>query len=378
METWSAHQLVTAAEPSLGPAIAEQLRRYSTQLRRQELPVIFSLQHLAKITGVQYQTLHDTVRRRREAANYRMYAVSKRSGGRRFIHAVCGELKAVQQFINAEILQRCKPHPCSYAFHSSGGIRQCAAAHCGARWLFQFDLADFFYDVTEVDVYRIFHGLGYRRLLAFEMARLCTTTRLPKTFLQLPATRRRDLTQVGDHEVDRIRPYQRHQRGVLPQGAPSSPMLANLAAAALDCTITEYADNNGLVYTRYADDITLSARDLRYDRARIRRQVISMIRKCGFRENPNKCRIAGPGSKKVVLGLLVDGESPRASRETYRQIDRLVYGVRKFGGKAAAAHFGFESEYGFRNHLAGLVAFIKSVDLDRWNELSEVLRHVGI
>ena len=75
-------------------------------------------------------------------------------------------------------------------------------------------------------------------------------------------------------------------------------MLANLAAAALDSTIAQYADHNGLVYTRYADDITLSARDFDMAERAFRRQIIRMIRKCGFRENSAKCRIAGPGFKK--------------------------------------------------------------------------------
>ena len=109
-----------------------------------------------------------------------MFAVRKRSGGRRFIHTPTKHLLTVQQFINTCILQRVPIHPSAFAFHRRGGIRKCAAVHCGAKWLFQFGLTDFFYDITEVDVFRVFQGLGYGRLLAFELARICTTTRLPE------------------------------------------------------------------------------------------------------------------------------------------------------------------------------------------------------
>jgi RNA-directed DNA polymerase len=179
MEAWSAHHHYREAERTLGKDRAERLRGYSQRLQRSGLPVVFTLRHLSKIVGVDYTFLRATVERRRETANYRMFAIKKRSGGRRFIHAVSGDLFLTQQFINANILRFLKPHYAAYAFHSQGGIRECAAVHCGARWIFQYDLRNFFYDVSEADVYAVFSEAGYRPLLAFELARICTTTRLP-------------------------------------------------------------------------------------------------------------------------------------------------------------------------------------------------------
>ncbi len=117
MEAWSAHQLYREAEAKLGLEAASRLRGYAEALMDSGLPVIFSLGHLSKITRVGYHVLRDTVERRRESANYRMFAVRKRDGGRRFIHAVSGELLAVQQFINSEILQKTRPHTAAFAFH---------------------------------------------------------------------------------------------------------------------------------------------------------------------------------------------------------------------------------------------------------------------
>lgn len=370
MEAWSTHQLIQQGKDALDTASLTSLRQYAQALKAQRLPVVFTLNHVAKITGVPYPVLLNTVNRKRETANYKMFAISKRSGGRRHIHAVHKHLHRVHQFINQEILQQVKPHYAAQAFHPGGGIRQCAQMHCGARWLFQFDLQDFFYSVNETAVYEVFKGLGYKPLLAFEFARLCTTTRLPQSKKSLLAI---------DHRAKHLKKYKLYSLlnkpiGVLPQGAATSPMLSNLVAMPMDQTLEKLANELGAVYTRYADDITLSLTEQLpsgITTGDIHRKITRAITQHGFELNKKKTRVAGPGSKKVVLGLLVDGQSPRLSKQMYKRIERLLYACGKFGLEATAKHEGFDSVLGFENHLAGLIAFTKDVDVERWGEFSQ-------
>ena len=71
--------------------------------------------------------------------------------------------------------------------------------------------------------------------------------------------------------------------GVLPQGAPTSPMLSNLVAKNLDEDLYEYSQNNNFIYSRYADDLTFSAFMLPSKSiALIKREIIHIIRKNGF------------------------------------------------------------------------------------------------
>lgn len=88
-------------------------------------------------------------------------------------------------------------------------------------------------------------------------------------------------------------------------------------------------------------------------------------------ENVSKIRVAGPGSKKIVLGLLVDGNVPRLSKQTYKRIERHLYSIKKFGLSEVARHEKFDSPIGFYNHVAGLIAFVKDVDNARWLEFSQ-------
>lgn len=174
--------------------------------------------------------------------------------------------------------------------------------HCGARWLFQFDLQDFFYSVNEIAVYNVFKGLGYKPLLAFELARLCTTTRLPKHKKHL---------LLSSHRSERFKGYRfyhsaRTPVGVLPQGAATSPMLSNLVAKQMDQAFATLSDELGAVYTRYADDITLSLAERLPDgvtTGTIYRRVQQIIKGHGFQSNKNKTRVAGPGSKKGCTRL---------------------------------------------------------------------------
>jgi len=359
MGTWSAHHLFGKAEAQLGDAAALDLSRYAQRLRNRGLPVIFTLGHLAKITNIDYEFLHETVNRKREVTNYRMFAIRKRSGGRRFIHAVSGKLSTVQHFLNKEVLSKIHPHPASYAYHRNGGIRACAERHCGARWLLHFDLKDFFFTIHEARVYKIFRMMGYRELLSFELAILCTTTRLPRSLSHYV------IRHPSREAYSSNWPYREYRYiGVLPQGAPTSPMLSNRAAYEMDEDLDRFATELGLVYTRYADDLTFSAYELPrgWSIGKLKFQVERMIEKNGFRVNPSKFSVSGPGSRIIVLGMLVDGDRPRLSKWMRHRIDRLLYSIEKFGWAKVARFDKFDSLYGFYNHVQGLIAYLQDAD----------------
>lgn len=367
MEVWSLHQLHNESVEKLGVNAAISLRRYSENLKGSNLPTIFTLNHLAKITGVTYHFLRSTVLRNRELANYKMYAIRKKSGGFRHIHSVSGKLLKVQTFINEEILQHTTVSRSSYAFSKNSGIKLCAQVHCGARWIFKFDLENFFYSINEYQVYKVFKNLGYTSLLSFELARICTTTRLPKTLYNL-------LKESHSHFFGDYKFYNKNiYLGVLPQGAPTSPMLSNLVAKNLDNSLKNLASTYGLTYTRYADDLTFSTPvnlPSNLSIGELQRKIVSEIRKQGFKENKKKTVVLGPGSRKIVLGLLVDTNEPRLSKAMLKRIDRLVHASNKFGIIEVARNEGFDSPIGFFNHVSGLISFVKHIDERKYEYFS--------
>lgn len=77
-----------------------------------------------------------------------------------------------------------------------------------------------------------------------------------------------------------------------------------------------------------------------------------------------------------MLGLLIDTETPRISKEMYKRIDRYLYAIAKHGIESVSIHEEFDSALGLYNHVEGLIAFTKDVDKIRWQEFNNRFRMV--
>ncbi|MBB4637515.1 retron-type reverse transcriptase [Longimicrobium terrae] len=282
------------------------------------LPVILTLRHLSVLTDVPYKYLRDVVSR--QAGDYKRVLLKKRVPGRtrhREISIPNPVLAGVQKWINENILQFTSAHPLSYAYHPESQAVFAATPHCGCRWLLKVDLTDFFHSISESDVYAVFKSLGYSPLLAFELARL--TTMLSASSRPAPA----DFTERWSS----IPAYACEKQGVLPQGAPTSPMLSNLVMRDLDEGLAQLAEAAGYTYTRYADDLAFStAKDVGLEHVqRLRKSVLLKLAKSGFSGNLRKTVIRGPGARRMVLGILVDGHEPRLAREYKDALRQHLY-----------------------------------------------------
>lgn len=320
---------------------------------------VLSLKHLSHMTGASYIYVREIVQRRRDP--YTEFPVAKNGGtSLRLISAPELPLMSVQRWILEHILNRIPPTPYSYAYTPGRSIAGCANRHVGAHWLIKLDLHDFFHSVSEEQVYQTFRSLHYSRLVSFELARLCT--RHPGSIY--PSNRPKRSNYIS------IPTYSTRHKGFLAQGAPTSGILANLAMAAVDAELAQLAARFGLEYTRYADDLTFSsASSSRVQAARIIGEASGILRRSGFNVHRKKTKVIPPGSRHVVLGLLVDGDRVRLTRDFRRRLLLHIDRSEKFGIVDHAAHRGFVSVVGFINHVNGLIAFAHDVDHEWANEV---------
>lgn len=334
-----------------------------------KLPAILTLGHLAKRTGVDYVVLRGLVTGFCSHP-YRHFKIRKRVAGPkeniryRNISVPTPNLYRVQRWIAAHVLRSVPVHEASHAFSPGSNIVKCAEKHCGAKWMIKLDILDFFGSISEMQAYRVFLSLGYQPLVSFEMGRLCThhpKHDMPPDYVssrfQIPSSRVKNRNRV-------IESYNHPYMGSLPQGAPTSPMLANLAMRDVDEKISAIASRFGLSYTRYSDDLTFSTRN-DFDRQQaslLIHEIAKLLIKRGLMLNRQKTAVIPPGARKIVLGLLVDGDQPRLSRSFKDRIRQHLYYLEKFGPDQHVSKRGFDSIGGFFRHLKGLIDFAHMIE----------------
>jgi RNA-directed DNA polymerase len=337
---------------TLENALAALARIKATDSR---ITPVLTLRHFSVMTGLPYLFLRRTVARRGNA-QYRFVYLKKRIPGRsamRMISIPPPSLISAQRWLVDHVLRYTTVHPASFAFHPESSPVQCAEQHPNTKWLLKVDIEDFFHSVSEGTVTTIFSQLGFPKLLAFEFARLCTIG-LDRGKGKNPAPHKGPIVfYASDYE------------GCLPQGAPTSPMLANLAMLEVDTLLARLAEEQGMRYSRYADDLAFSAntdRSLAQMR-RLQRDVCRILNDFGFRQNLRKTVIRGPGSRRIVLGMLVDGPTPRLQhaykdmiRSHLHYISSPDHGPAKH---ALARKTGTSSLY---HHVRGLIGWAQQVE----------------
>ncbi|MCH2182619.1 MAG: reverse transcriptase family protein [Mariniblastus sp.] len=230
-------------------------------------------------------------------AVYHEFSIAKRSGkGRRKINAPEASLKRLQRRILKRLLGRLEPHPAATGFRRGESFVTNAVRHRGREVVIHIDLVDFFPSISAERVEKYFRTIGWSRSASRTLTRLVT-----------------------------------HQ-DVLPQGAPTSPCLSNLVCRSLDSRLSKYLVKYDAVYTRYADDMTIS---LNGDSASAVRTVIdvvlSIIRSEGFRPHlgqKKKLDVRRQHQRQSVTGLVVN-QQVNLPRETRRWLRAVAHRGRK-------------------------------------------------
>lgn len=372
------HYRMQALDHGGDPTVVDNAVRTGalTIMRYADRPPVFSLRHLAHMAKVRYQNLRTIVSRQIDP--YRLIRIHKRvtspSNRYRIICIPVSPLLRAQRWVAENILRTTTPHHASTAFAPGNDIVSAADVHTNARWLIKLDVQNFFESISEISVFRVFLSLGYQPLVAFELARLCTRVRMGPGVCRNPRWRSHSFRY-------RIPSYRSSDLGYLPQGAPTSPMLSNLSMVDFDEKVDAIATARGLRYSRYADDICLSTHSSTFSRnqaVEVVRMVCKAMIQYGLSPNRAKTQIRSPGCRKIVLGLLVDGPSPRLPREFKSRLRMHLYYLNhpRIGPAGHAENRRFQSIIGLRSHVRGLIAHAHLVEpryaAARLNEFNDI------
>jgi retron-type reverse transcriptase len=295
--------------------------------------------------------------------HYYYRVLAKRSGDIRLIEAPKRRLKKIQRQILTAILDPIPPHPAAHGFLQGRSIRSFASPHVGKRVVLRMDLQDFFPCITAASIQAIFRTAGYPEPVADLLGGVCTNS-VPSAVWRQPHL-----------EVDPAQLWQLkdlYRRSHLPQGAPTSPALANLCAYRFDCRLLGLAHSAGADYTRYADDLAFSG-DEEFDRqaARFSIHVASILLEEGFRANHRKTRIMRRGTRQSLAGL-VTNQTLNIRRKDLDQLKATLTNCARLG-PASQNH---EAHPDFRAHLHGRIGFVESVNPARGAQLRRIFYEI--
>ncbi|MGC6768815.1 retron Ec67 family RNA-directed DNA polymerase/endonuclease [Enterococcus sp. LJL51] len=271
--------------------------------------------------------------------SYQTFEIKKRNGGIRIIHAPNDELKFVQKRLVKLLWTTQKKawrennakSNISHAFEKKKSIITNARIHRNKRFLLNVDLEDFF--------------------SSFHFGRV-------KGFFE------KDNTFKVPKEVALIIAQLTCYQGVLPQGAPSSPIITNLICKIMDFRILKLAKQFKLDYSRYADDLTFSTNNKIFlgQETVFLKKLNEEIERAGFKINNEKTRLQFNCSRQEVTGLIVN-KKINVPREYYKNTRAMAYSLYKNG------EFMINNVSGNINQLEGRFAFINQ--LDKWNNKLE-------
>lgn len=342
------------------PRIEVWLTTSTTTVRRPfHTPVLDDAGQLADLLDIsidELATLADTrltARRARSerVAHYRYRWLSRPTGGR-LLEEPKPRLKAVQRALLEKVLSPIPLHGAAHGFVSGRSAITGAAVHVGATVVISLDLEHFFAAITAGRIWGVLRSAGYPEPVAHVLAGLTTHATPVSALVQMPTG--------PDPERD-FRLRRRLAAPHLPQGAPTSPQLANLVAYALDRRLAAYAEASGACYTRYADDLSFSGGpDLARRSRAFTAGVGRIVGESGFRLNPAKTRSRRRSQRQVVTGIVVNEKTNLARPD----VDRLKAALHecRTAGPVVANRDGLAD---FRAHVLGRISWVTALNPEK-------------
>lgn len=322
-----------------------------------KVPEISTLADLATFLGLPPDDLGWLISRGRHEHYRHRWQPKPKTGRYRLIESPKTLLKFAQSRVLRKILQAIPAHEAATGFRSGCSVMDFVKPHTGREIVLRMDLEDFFPSITANRVLRIFLTAGFPEAVARALTRL-TTHAAPCSVLE-----EKPLTWA-----ERRRLAMPH----LPQGAPTSPALANLSAFRLDCRLAALAKAAGADYTRYADDLLFSGgADFARQARRIEKTVGAILLEEGFRPHHRKTRHQRQGQKQHAAGLVLN-EKPNIDRRDFDRLKAILTNCARHG----PASQNRENHPHFADHLQGRIAWVRFVQPEKARKLQAIFDRI--
>jgi RNA-directed DNA polymerase len=301
------------------------------------------LDWFADLKGLTYKSSDPKLR------HYFYHLFPKPSGGVRLVESPKRRLKKLQREILSGNLDQVPCHPAAHGFIKGRSIGTFAAPHVGQGVVLRMDLQNFFTSIGRPRLQTFFRMMGYPESVADLLGGLCTT--------------------ATPHDVchDAL-----HSRPHLPQGAPTSPALANICAFRIDCRLSGLAKSAGAEYTRYADDLAFSGGQA-FERSaeQFALRAAAILLEEGFQVNHPKTRIMHQGVRQYLAGIVAN-QKVNVIRDDFDRLKAILTNCVRHGPESQNR----EAHPAFRSHLEGRIAFVDMINPAKAKRLRAIFEQI--
>lgn len=196
---------------------------------------------------------------------------------------------------------------------NKNGLKDNAECHKKNVFILEMDITNFFGSINEKQVYQLFCKIGYISDVSAILANLCT------------------------------------YKNVLPQGAVSSPYIANLVTYHLDVRLNGLCSRRDIVYTRYADDLCFSSNN-RAKLNAIENFIKAIVKDEGFEINEKKTRYLSNDVKKTITGITINNEEIHVDKKLKKKIRAMIF-------NSIAS-----KDYTQNDKIKGSIAYVNSIE----------------
>jgi len=250
---------------------------------------------------------------------YHQFKIKKKLGGFRQITAPRTQsfmmlLSAVNRLFGSMYI----PSEYAMGFTNGRSVVSNASIHKGMNYVFNIDIKDFFPSIHQARIWKRIQipPFNFPRPIANLLAGLCCM----KESREDASGNKKDVY-------------------ILPQGAPTSPIITNMICDRLDFYLSRLAKRFGMNYTRYADDITFSSMNYVYGKnGKFIVELERIIKGQGFTINDAKTRLQKRGDRQEVTGIVVN-EKLNVSQKYVRDIRNILYMWDRYGYNVAYRKF---------------------------------------
>ena len=281
-------------------------------LRNMNIPIIEDFSDLSVKLSISKRKLFLLTKKKQ--LFYHQVMIPKKNGKYRVLHIPSFSMKVIQRWIYEEILKKIVISEASMAFvPNRNGILDSSKKHCKNLYLLEMDIHDFFGSIKRKKVWSVFNNSGYNDQVATLLTEICT------------------------------------YNNCLPQGAVTSPCLANIVCHNMDSRIMGICSRRGIAYSRYADDLCFSS-DNKLALMKIRAIIQKIVEEEGFLLNEEKTRFLSETGRKEVLGITVNQGEIHVSKEYKRIIRSKIYNSI------------MEKNYTDNNRIRGMISFVSTIE----------------